>query len=42
MQDIRDVVDQLGAAGISQAERHFRDYRPWGGSRVLLFCLVIR
>ena len=30
MQDIRDVVDQLGAAGISQAERHFRDYRPWG------------
>ena len=33
MQDIRDVVDQLGAAGISQAERHFRDYRPGGGSK---------
>ena len=30
MQNVRDVVDNLGAAGISQAYQHAKDYRPWG------------
>ena len=30
MQDVRDVVDHLEQAGISQAHQHSRDYRPWG------------
>ena len=30
MQDVRDVVDHLEAAGISQAHQHAKDYRPWG------------
>ncbi len=30
MQDVRDVVDHLDAAGISQAHQHSKDYRPWG------------
>ena len=30
MQDVRDVVDHLEQAGISQANQHLRDYRPWG------------
>ena len=30
MQDVRDVVDTLERAGVSQANQHARDYRPWG------------
>ena len=30
MQDVRQVVDQLEAAGIMQAHHHAKDYRPWG------------
>ena len=30
MQDVRDVVDHLEQAGISQAHQHAKDYRPWG------------
>jgi mannose-1-phosphate guanylyltransferase/mannose-6-phosphate isomerase len=30
MQDVRQVVDQLEAAGIMQANYHAKDYRPWG------------
>jgi len=30
MQDVRDVVDHLEKAGISQAHQHAKDYRPWG------------
>ena len=30
MQDVRDVVDNLEKAGVSQASQHARDYRPWG------------
>ena len=30
MQDVRDVVDYLEIAGISQAHQHAKDYRPWG------------
>ena len=30
MQDVRDVVDSLEQAGISQAHQHAKDYRPWG------------
>lgn len=30
MQDVRQVVDQLEAAGIMQANNHAKDYRPWG------------
>jgi mannose-1-phosphate guanylyltransferase/mannose-6-phosphate isomerase len=30
MQDVRNVVDQLETAGISQANQHAKDYRPWG------------
>ena len=30
MQDVRDVVDDLEQAGISQANQHAKDYRPWG------------
>ena len=30
MQDVRDVVDHLEQAGISQANQHAKDYRPWG------------
>ena len=30
MQDVRDVVDNLEKAGISQANQHAKDYRPWG------------
>ena len=30
MQDVRDVVDHLEKAGISQANQHAKDYRPWG------------
>ena len=30
MQDVRNVVDHLERAGVSQANQHARDYRPWG------------
>ena len=30
MQDVRDVVEYLEQAGISQANQHSKDYRPWG------------
>jgi mannose-1-phosphate guanylyltransferase/mannose-6-phosphate isomerase len=30
MQDVRDVVEHLETAGISQANQHAKDYRPWG------------
>jgi mannose-1-phosphate guanylyltransferase/mannose-6-phosphate isomerase len=30
MQDVRDVVDHLERAGVSQAHQHAKDYRPWG------------
>ena len=30
MQDVRDVVEHLEQAGISQANQHAKDYRPWG------------
>jgi len=30
IQDVRDVVDHLEQAGISQAHQHAKDYRPWG------------
>lgn len=30
MQNVREVVDNLEAAGISQAHQHAKDYRPWG------------
>ena len=30
LQDVRDVVDHLEKAGISQANQHAKDYRPWG------------
>jgi mannose-1-phosphate guanylyltransferase/mannose-6-phosphate isomerase len=30
MQDVRDVVEHLETAGISQAHQHAKDYRPWG------------
>ena len=30
MQDVRDVVDHLEKAGVSQANQHAKDYRPWG------------
>ena len=30
MQDVRDVVDHLDKAGVSQANQHAKDYRPWG------------
>jgi mannose-1-phosphate guanylyltransferase/mannose-1-phosphate guanylyltransferase/mannose-6-phosphate isomerase len=30
MQDVRDVVDHLKKAGVSQANQHAKDYRPWG------------
>ena len=30
MQDVRDVVEHLEKAGISQANQHAKDYRPWG------------
>ena len=30
MQDVRDVVDHLEQAGVSQAKQHAKDYRPWG------------
>lgn len=30
MQDVRDVVNHLEKAGISQACQHSKDYRPWG------------
>jgi len=30
MQDVRDVVEKLEKAGVSQANQHAKDYRPWG------------
>ena len=30
MQDVRDVVEHLEKAGVSQANQHAKDYRPWG------------
>ena len=30
MQHVRDVVDYLEQAGVSQAHQHAKDYRPWG------------
>ena len=30
MQDVRDVVKHLETSGISQANQHAKDYRPWG------------
>jgi len=30
MQDVRDVVEHLEKAGVTQANRHAKDYRPWG------------
>ena len=30
MQDVRNVVDHLERAGVSQANQHVKDYRPWG------------
>ena len=30
MQDVRDIVDHLERAGVSQADQHAKDYRPWG------------
>ena len=30
IQDVRDVVDHLEQAGVSQASQHAKDYRPWG------------
>ena len=30
LQDVRDVVEHLEQAGISQAHQHAKDYRPWG------------
>ena len=30
MQDVTDVVSNLEQAGVSQANKHSRDYRPWG------------
>ena len=30
MQDVRDVVEHLEQSGISQANQHSKDYRPWG------------
>ena len=30
MQDVRNVVDHLEQAGVSQANQHAKDYRPWG------------
>ena len=30
MQDVRDVVNHLEQAGVSQANKHVKDYRPWG------------
>ena len=30
MQDVRDVVDHLEQAGVSQAKQDANDYRPWG------------
>ncbi len=30
MQDVRKVVDHLERAGVSQANQHAKDYRPWG------------
>ena len=30
MQDVSDVVDHLQQAGVSQANQHAKDYRPWG------------
>jgi mannose-1-phosphate guanylyltransferase/mannose-6-phosphate isomerase len=36
MQDVRNVVDQLETAGISQANQHAKDYRPWGWFETLV------
>ena len=30
MQDVTNVVNNLEQAGVSQANKHSRDYRPWG------------
>ncbi|MBL18769.1 MAG: mannose-1-phosphate guanylyltransferase/mannose-6-phosphate isomerase [Flavobacteriaceae bacterium] len=30
LQDVRQVVEHLKLAGVSQADQHARDYRPWG------------
>ena len=30
MQDVRGVVEHLEQAGVSQANKHSKDYRPWG------------
>ena len=31
MQDVRDVVEHLEKAGVSQANQHAKDYQPYGG-----------
>ena len=36
MQDVRDVVDHLEKAGVSQANQHAKDYRPWGWFEILV------
>ncbi|MEK9570194.1 MAG: mannose-1-phosphate guanylyltransferase/mannose-6-phosphate isomerase, partial [Paracoccaceae bacterium] len=36
IQDVRDVIDRLDKAGISQAKQHSKDYRPWGWFETLL------